>query len=236
MLQRNGESQTINFLLEKILGKHNDPSQLKYSEKAKKQDNQKPEHERLSDIRPATRSDNSRAIEGRGGQILTAGGGSIRDTGGPRKHMGSITNNSIWDSGVLQDLAQKRSNDETTAEIKSNVQHLRNSMKEDRIDQMVEDLQNTDLRKDSTVKNTGEYIERGSNYKAPQNHISIFDDKLDFSRVPEKTAGEKSAEESRKEKDKEYDKRRIVSTKSMENSLFENLMQVGKKDEKKGSI
>ena len=232
MLQRNGESETISFLLEKILDKHSDPSYLKYSEKAKKEDHRKEEPKRASDIKPATKSNNSKAIEGRGGQILTAGGGSITDTGGPRKHMGSITNNSIWDSGVLQNLAQTRSNDETTKEIKSGVQHLKNSMEEGRINEIVENLQNTDLRKDATIQSAGEFTERGANYKAPKNNLSIFDNNLNFERVPEQTEGERAAEESRKEKDRIYDKRRVMSTKSMENSLFENLMQVGKKDEK----
>ncbi len=171
------------------------------------------------------------------GRILSAGKGAITENGGPSKYIGSQTNNSIWDSDVLFRLAGIPTNKEQTLEIRSEIRKLRNGFDQERFNKMAEDAQNVDLRKDATVQNAGEFTERASNYKRPQNNMSIFDTTFDFERVPEKTAGEKASERARevKAKDNSWKKRKgTFSTRNIMDQMIDNLLS-DKKKEKDGS-
>ena len=181
-------------------------------------------------IEKAKKLDNNEAVNSRfSNAILSAGQGSITNIGGPKKQLGSETNNSIWDSGVLERIAGTPSNKEKTAEDKEEIETLRNSMKSGRIDEMVESLKETDQRKDATVTGMSEYHDRDArSYQLPSRNISIFDTKeeMDFRRVPEKTAGEQSIEEAAIPKEKDESWKDIKGAPRLKNTLdtlFDNL-------------
>jgi len=213
MLQKNEKSGTISFLF-------GEKKADKVEEKVAEVKEERP-------LSKAHKLNNSDAINSRmPGQVLSAGQGNISDNGGPKKYMGCQTNNSIWNHEVLSKLSETPGSDEKSKDIQSNVKKLRNSMDQDRLDAMAESLKETDMRKDATVQNVGEYEERGTQYKRPQNNLSIFDTSFDFERVPKQTDGEKSAKEARKESEKDDSWKKISKAKTTKNaldSLFESL-------------
>jgi hypothetical protein len=155
--------------------------------------------------------------------ILSAGQGSITDFGGPKKYIGSQTKNSIWDSDVIEKLSKSDDSGEKIKSERMESVTRREDIQRDRLTSMVESLQNTDLRKANSVAGISEVAE--TTYKAPSRNISIFDSG-DFDRVPDKTAGEKAVEESRKVKDKDDSWKTIdkgSSTKSVFDTLFDKL-------------
>ena len=201
MINKNKDAHRIKFLEDAIVGDKKQAEEqkpLQSSEPIKK--------EKQPDIK------NDRSI-------LSAGVGEITDTGGPRRQLGTQTNNSIWDSSVLDKLANTPSNKEKTLDKKENIDRLRNSLKQGRIDEMVQSLQDTDTRKDAGVRNIGEYTERGAKYQMPTRHMSIFDSDTDFGRVPNKTAGEAVTEEIIKPKEKDDSWKETKGTKKVNNVL-----------------
>jgi shikimate kinase len=153
--------------------------------------------------------------------ILSAGGGTIKEDGGPRKYIGAETQNSIWDTDVLKKLSTQKTNKEKTIEEKEHNQRVRNGIRQEELDKMVDALQETDTRKVCSVKEIeGSF---SNNYNVPKNSLSIFDTKV-FDNMPEKTAGEEMAEKVRKEKEKTYENK-IGTTKPSDyvNQLFETL-------------
>jgi hypothetical protein len=218
MIQKNKNSESIDFLFGVVTGG-------KQEEVVEDKDT-KPEVK----IEKAKKLDNNEAVASRfSNAILSAGQGNITNMGGPQKQMGSETNNSIWDSGILEKLAGTPSNKEKTIESKEEIENLRNSMKSGRIDEMVEALKETDQRKDATVTGMSEYTERDARtYQLPSRNISIFDTKeeMDFRRVPEKTAGELSVEEAGIPKEKDESWKDIKGAPRLKNTLdtlFDNL-------------
>lgn len=125
----------------------------------------------------------------RGTKIMSATGGNITDMGGPKKYMKSQTSNSIFDSDVLERLSKKQDSSEKTKEIKANINKVRNSINKEIMNELTDSLKDTDQRKSSNVSSLSEYS-GSSSYKRPVNGLSIFDDNMNFDRVPEKTAGE----------------------------------------------
>lgn len=200
MIHKNQDVHRIKFLEEEILSPEWKEQKLQQeTQSVKKKDN-------VPDVK------NDRTI-------LNAGMGSIKNTGGPQMQMGSKTNNSIWNSDILDKLAGRPSNKEKTLEKKENINRLKNSLKEGRIDDMVQSLQDTDTRKDTGVYNIGTYSERGGKYKMPSRHMSIFNADSEFSRVPQKTAGEKITEEANMPKEKDDSWKNIKGTKKVNNAL-----------------
>jgi hypothetical protein len=167
--------------------------------------------------------DNSEAINHRGsGVILSTGGGKIKDTGGPNKYIGSETNNSIWDSSVIEKLIQKKDNGEKIKETNNDIQKVRNSIKQESLDHLAESLRETDTRKNSTITSVGEYS--GGTYKSSKSNISIFDNEA-FGRLSEKSEGEKLSDEINKPKQKDESWKNNFGTKktsNLINSLFDN--------------
>ena len=192
-----------NFLVEKIVEDNME------SQKAKKLNN--------SEVINSAQSANS---------ILNAGGGSIRDEGGPSKYIGSETQNSIWDTGVVEKLAGTQSNKEKTDAEKEDRQAKRQNIRQEALDNMTEALSQTDTRKASDVSSLSE---RGSvNYRKPNsNNLSIFDSNV-FDNMPEKTAGEQMAEKARAEKEVDTswrDRRGTLKSRDVVNDLFDSLMK-----------
>jgi hypothetical protein len=157
--------------------------------------------------------------------ILSAGNGSITDTGGPKRFMGSESHNSIWDNDKLKDLKASEDNKEKTLKTTQRIKDIRNEMKQERMNELVEGLQSSDQRKASSVAKIESDDANDRNYKNPTRGISIFDS-AEFERVPEKTDGEKSAQNARAARTKDESWKTIkgtVSTKSIVDSLFSKL-------------
>ena len=161
--------------------------------------------------------------------VLNAGGGSIRDEGGPRKYIGSETQNSIWDTDVVEKLSGTLSNKEKTDAEKENRQAMRKSVRQESLDNMTEALSQTDTRKASDVSSLSE--RESVNYrKSSSNNLSIFDSNV-FDDMPEKTAGEIMAENARVEKEADTswrNNRGTFKSKDVVNRLFNDLMKDSK--------
>jgi hypothetical protein len=160
--------------------------------------------------------------------ILSAGKGIIKDNMGPRKQMGSITGNSIWDPDRLARLAGQESNDEKTSKEKAETKRLRKGLEAGRLNEMAESLKDADKSKVATVSGMSNRVERSIKDPSMKNKISIFDSlegKNDFNNIPEKTAGESlSGVKERRQEDKTWHGiRGTDSTKKKINSLFERL-------------
>ena len=206
VLQRNQDAGKISFLNKNEEAKEEKPAEQK---------------EAQQELKTPQRSDNSSAIESKGNPILSAGQGTISDFGGPSKYMRSETSNSIWDSGKLEGLAKKQDSGERIKKENKQSSLKREDIRKERRDEMVESLQNTDMRKTNNVSSIGGF--KGSKYNLPQNNMSIFDDKA-FERVPEKTSGEKLAEIERNKKDDSWkDIKKPTTTKDFFNKMFDEV-------------
>ena len=134
--------------------------------------------------------------------IISANAGSITDMGGPSKYMKGETSNSIWDTNRLAEEAKKIDNKTATQMEKQKIENVRQEMRQERTDHIVDTLKDIDQRKASGVNSMAEHV--GSGYKVPNNQISIFD-KSEFERVPEKTAGEIISENVKKRREAKDD-------------------------------
>lgn len=230
MVQRNQDQHRIKFLEDALFGKKEETPEIKKVEKKANEEWKNPENQR------PMRSNNNLTINNRSGKsILTAGGGNITDFGGPKKHMGNQTSNSIWDSSIIERLAETKGNKEKTQEEKFETERYKNTMKAERLDDMVKALQDTDTRKDATIASSA-VSNKDPGYKAPSRNISIFDTTTDFERIPEQTHGEKVASDARKVKDKDESWKKVsksYKTKDAVNKMFEGLFEKKSKKEKK---
>jgi len=157
----------------------------------------------------------------RGKKVMSAKSGVISDMGGPNKHLGSETSNSIWNTNTLKELKESQDNKQKTHLAKEALKNKRDETKEKQLNQMVNALDSTDTRKDSTVLNKASF--KGSNYQISQNNISIFDTE-EFERVPKKTHGEKVAEEARTIKEKDGLWEKVAKPKTI-NDAINNLFK-----------
>jgi hypothetical protein len=176
--------------------------------------------------KPNTRMSNSSAIDSRGSKFLNSGKGDVSDDRGPKKQLGVHNQNSMWDSGVIDRLAQTKRSDENMSEEKSSREKVKNGFREDRMNELAEGIRNVDTRKAETIENMS--AQDGSAdrkaYQRPSNHISIFDDSADFSRLPTKTRGEKVAETARKPREKDLSWREVKGT-SKNSGAIDSLFQ-----------
>lgn len=209
MLQRHKDSNKIAFI----------ENQLNQEPVIEKKAEPKKVEKKESDV---ARADNSRGMN-RGGErsILSAGGSSIKDTGGPKKYVGSETQNSIWGSSVVENLIATADGGERIKQEKKDLANIRENFQRERLDSMVDSLNSTDTRKASSVSSIGEFA--GGTFKSPSNSMSIFDS-ADFERVPEKTNGEKMAESARTAKAKDESWKTINKTQSPK-SVFDKLFE-----------
>ena len=210
-LQKHKNSGKISFLLDQVV-------ESQVEQPVKKSD--------VAPIRPSQKADNSSAIDNRAGSILSAGRGSISDFGGPSKYIGSQTKNSIWDSGVIESLAGQQDNGEKIKEENIQLKSQRKAIKEERLDNMTQALQETDMRKADGISSSGEFS--GSKYNMPQNNMSIFDS-ADFERIPEKTAGEKLSEKEIIKDDTWKDLKKATKTSDQFNRMFDNIINENNK-------
>ena len=156
--------------------------------------------------------------------VISSSGGIQTDMGGPKKYMGSQTNNSIWDVNNIEKLIKIKDNKEKTIDEQNNIKDFKVKAKEDRINAMIEDLESVDLRKQSVIKSIE--TESLTNYKNLKGNISIFD-VGDYERVPEKTEGEQLSDklaEQKKKNDSWEDNQRAMSSKKIVSKLFDTLL------------
>jgi len=218
-----------------MLQRMSDQHKIKFAEKTEtkvpveitKQDWPKGDNKILEDQK-AKKLNNSEVINSTrsANSVLNAGGGSIRDEGGPSKYIGAETQNSIWDTNVVEKLAGTQSNKEKTDAEKENRQAQRKSIRQESLDNMTEALSQTDTRKASDISSLSE--RESVNYRKPvSNNLSIFDSEV-FDNMPEKTAGEIMADNARIEKEADTswrDNRGTFKSKDVVNRLFNGLMK-----------
>ena len=179
MLSEEGKLAQENKEAEQLTTKKVDISELREQMKAK----------HLSGFNPMTSNGNS---------VISATTGNITDVGGPSKYVKSESSNSIFNPNKLEEESKKIDNKTATKIEKMQIENVREQMREERTESIIESLKETDTRKASGVNSMVEYS--GSVYKAPVNNMSIFD-KADFDRVPEKTAGEILSENTQKRRE-----------------------------------
>lgn len=159
--------------------------------------------------------------------IISANAGALSDKGGPKKHIKTEISNSIFDNNKISNLANKLDNKEKTKLEKSKIQKNKRIAEQKRMDEMVNKINETNNGKGSDVHRMANETSYSNKYKKPNNGLSIFDSN-DFERVPEKTAGEKAAEETRakrNQKDESWKSNgKSVTAKDIENSFFDNLL------------
>lgn len=173
-----------------------------------------------AETQKAQKMDNNSALNSRGDKFLSAGEGNINNQGGSSNYIGKGTNNSIWDNGVLDRLAQSQSNHEKTKEEKSDTEKTRNGFKQERLDAMVSSLQNADTRKANTIGDltSSDGSSGRQNYRLPTNNISMFDSG-DFDRVPEKSVGDEIREAARTPKEKDNSWREMKPTQKLNEKI-----------------
>jgi len=155
-----------------------------------------------------------------GSSIISANAGGITDMGGPQKQIKTPISNSIFDPDKNAKEAKKIDSKTATKIEKEKIATNRRISETERMDELVESLQNTDQRKASSVHRTGTGNIESTDFKASRNNMSIFDSG-DFSRVPEKTAGEKISEQV-SEKKSQVDNSWRQNGKSLKSSEVSN--------------
>lgn len=220
-LSKNSDSNKINFL-DKFA-----EQQVQTEKVIKQQKSREKSQEELNKVAEQQKSkklDNSKAIDNISGKAIlsagkSAGNAGPSEFGGPKKHMGSLTNNSIWDTDIVSKLAETKCAQEKTKEDKIALDNVRKSAEKQRLDEMVQNLNNTDTRTSKTVNSlTPQTI---ANSQTPKNAISMFGNK-EFDQIQEKTAGEKLSEEKNKQKEKpEYKVSKQQNLSGLINSLFD---------------
>ena len=156
--------------------------------------------------------------------VLSAGRGGEDFSKSGNRFQGFDTNNSIWDSNKLK--FTEKSNDEITRDEKLEIERVRKGMKQDRLDQMISDLEKAPIHAKKSVFGESNKDASTVNKYVPKESNSIFD-KGNFERVDEKTAGEKLKDIPMKEKDKSWMEPKS-SKRDAGTDFFENLMK-GKK-------
>jgi hypothetical protein len=160
--------------------------------------------------------------------IFTARTGVIKDEGGPSKYLKSESSNTVWDNDKSNKLSQQIDSKERVSQQKQEIADNRRHAEQARMDDIIDALRTTDQTKGASVSPAGSGYYSGTNYKTNNNNMSIFDSK-DFERLPEKTSGEKVAEENAQRK-KEVDNSwrtggKSTTTKEVVSDFFSNLFE-----------
>lgn len=161
---------------------------------------------------------------------------TITDMGGPSAQMQTRTSNSIWDNEKLTRLIAENDDRTQTERLREAEAQARVDMRKSALDKLTEQLADVDQRKTSSIAPAGDQTvsEDQARFSKVSRNISIFDCMGDqqaeeFSRLPEKTVGEKIAEARRNERE-EVDESwraggRVKTSKQVVNSLFDALMR-----------
>ena len=150
-------------------------------------------------------------------------------TKGGGKYLGSVVNpNSIWDSGALTKAAQTPSSDEVTKKNKEKIAEKKESAKEAYWDALQKQLSDKGLVSQAKIHSTHTIPTRAFNNNIPENSMGIFGDHKEFENIPEKTAGEKIAEDNAVRASKKSEENKEVQIKAAKtaesgNWLFKNV-------------
>lgn len=160
----------------------------------------------------------------KGSSIMSANLGAVDDIGGPSKQLKTPTSNSIWDSDKISSQVDKKDNKEITREEKQSMQDIKKQKKQQRMDELVDSIQENKKGNSIDLFSSSEAPKEGD-YKIPSNQMSIFDNNA-FDNIPEKTKGEKIAEDSKKrkaQKDESWKQdKKALSSEDIKNKLFNN--------------
>ncbi len=158
--------------------------------------------------------------------ISSARTGDITDKGGPTKHIKSESSNTIWDNNKTEKASQELDSKTKTLQEKEQIASNRRESENKRMNDLAETLKSTLQSKASSVSPAG--ILSGTNYKLSDNNMSIFD-KKDFSRLNEKTEGEKVTEDIKNKKAQKDNSWRnggkAVSTRDVTRNLMDSLFK-----------
>lgn len=153
-------------------------------------------------------------------RVLNSGVGGEKTEKNSLNFIGGKNQNSIFDCDKLKTLAQTPSDDEKTAQEKSDIAKVKAGWKEDRLTQMAEGIIENSLN--GGVKNVSVIDGSAGKRDLPKNSISIFD-QGDFERVAEKTDGEKLRDKPKQAKDESW--RKTGKSKKLDSTdFFENLI------------
>ncbi len=133
------------------------------------------------------------AMTSNGSSIISANAGGITDMGGPKKQIKTPMSNSLFDPWKNEREASKIGEKTDIQVAKETIATNRRTAEQDRMNDMVEKLQNTDQTKASSVHRTGTGNAESTVFRPSRNNMSIFDSS-DFERIPEKTGGEMISE------------------------------------------
>lgn len=209
--------------IHKMSNQHN----IAFTEPEGQQENPANNIENKQDSKPvkpqaAKKLNNADVINIRGTSgILSAGGGSIKNDKGSGKYLGSETNNSIWNSDLLENIKGQETNQDRIVAEREAIEKTRKGMRQEELDRLSEHLNETDTRKDSSIYSTSGA--EGHSYRSSENNLSIFDTNK-FDDMPDQTEGEKVAEKARQPKEKDDSWRHNYGTKKI-NSCLDNLFE-----------
>lgn len=128
--------------------------------------------------------------------IRSARTGAITDMGGsPDPKISSERSNSIWGANKIRDLPEDSQT--RVKEQKEEIATNKRIAEQKRMDTMIEQLKKTDQTKGESVSPMSHLS--GSKYYSPKNNMSIFDSE-EFSRLADKTSGEKLSEDVQKKR------------------------------------
>ncbi len=222
MIQRASDYNKINFLDN---GKDYSDQVYAGKDKEKKKAEESIESNKAKKLGNTTDSMHSSTI-------LSAGRGIADNSKLPTRRDKNSYQSSIFNPDKISEMATKASNDEKTKLEKENVSNKRKSLKSSILEEMEKNLKDVDTRKAASILSSGTYSGSNHKNKTPIAGNSIFDDSKEFTRIPEKTAGEKISEEAKKRREVKDDSWKKISknttTKTIMDNFFDSLNKKAK--------
>jgi hypothetical protein len=161
---------------------------------------------------------NTDGLIGNVSSIMPSRAENMSDMGGPSSQLKTKTSNTIWEPYKIEKLSKVKRRDEETKDEKKKLEEVK-KINNNHIDfnKLAETLLSKKISGGSEKENsTSNYIN-----KIPKNGISIFEkDKKAFSRIEDKTEGEKVSSNLKKPKDKTS----VLGNKSVTSSDIFNKM------------
>ncbi len=174
-----------------------------------------------------------------GKSVRSSRTGIISDNGGPSRQIKSETSNSIFDTEKLTRAVEELDSRTQTERLREAEVQARQDLRKSALNKLTEQLSSVDQRKASSISPAGDQTvpEGSARFSKLSRNISIFDclgkEPEDFARLPEKTMGEKIAQNRREESEKVDESWRsggkVRTSKQVVNDLFDALMRTSEK-------
>lgn len=156
--------------------------------------------------------------------VFSAALGGVKDTGGTKKQMKSESSPNIWEPDKIEKMNQQKSEKEKTKEEKIEIQSNRRVAENERMNELVSQLKETQQGKTAEVGKMESYS--GGKYQSPKNNMSIFGNQ-EFESLNEPTDGEKVSKEAQERRTRKDDswkgEKKAYSNKDVINKMFDNL-------------